>query len=80
MANLNQPAKGQPGGRGVLHAVLQEIEPGLFRADYPGEMNGEDDPSGGQLPDRHIATSREDVRIWVEQMALSLGYTRVEWR
>ena len=34
----------------ILHATLEEVEPGLFRADYPGEMNGSDDPKGGQLP------------------------------
>ncbi|HVY13973.1 MAG TPA: hypothetical protein VHB27_02005 [Rhodopila sp.] len=63
----------------VLHATLKEVEPGLFRASYPGEMNGTDEPSGGQLPDSHIGTSRDDVRIWVEQMAVQLGYERVEW-
>jgi hypothetical protein len=65
--------------RGVLHATMQEVEPGLFQAEYPGEMNGEDDPSGGQLPDRHIATSRQDVQTWVEVMAVELGYEQVEW-
>jgi len=63
----------------VLHATMEEVESGLFRADYPGEMNGEDVPRGGQLPDRHIATSRDDVRVWVEEMAVRLGYERVEW-
>jgi len=63
----------------ILHATMEEVEPGLFRADYPGEMNGSDVPSGGQLPDRHIATSRDDVRVWVEEMAVRLGYERVEW-
>lgn len=65
---------------GILHATMEEVEPGLFRADYPGEMNGSDDPPGGQLPDRHIATNRDDVRVWVEEMAVRLGYERVEWR
>ena len=65
---------------GILHASMQEAEPGLFRADYPGEMNGWDVPAGGQLPDRHIATSRDDVRLWVEEMAARLGNERVEWR
>jgi hypothetical protein len=58
---------------------LQEVEPGLFRADYPGELNGTDDPPGGQLPDRHIGTSQDGVKTWVEQMAAGLGYCRVEW-
>jgi hypothetical protein len=64
---------------GTLYARMDEVEPGLFRADYPGEMNGQNEPTGGQLPDRHIATSKEDVRVWVEEMATSLGYDRVEW-
>jgi hypothetical protein len=64
---------------GILHATMQEVESGLFRAQYPGEMNGSDEPSGGQFPDSHIGTSRNDVRIWVEQMAVYLGYERVEW-
>jgi hypothetical protein len=63
----------------VLHATMEEVEPGLFRAAYPGEMNGPDHPRGGQLPDSHIATSRDDVRVWVEEMAVRLGYERVEW-
>jgi hypothetical protein len=64
---------------GVLHASMNEVEPGLFAADYPGELNGSNEPAGGQMPDRHIATSRDDVRVWVETMALQLGYERVEW-
>ena len=57
---------------------MDEVEPGLFRADYPGEMNGSDVPLVA-VPDRHIATSPDDVRVWVEQMGVSLGYERVEW-
>ncbi len=63
----------------TLHVIMEEVEPGLFRASYPGEMNGTDEPGGGQLPDSHIATSRDDVRTWVEQMAVQLGYHNVEW-
>jgi hypothetical protein len=65
---------------GTLYATMEEVEPGLFRADYPGEMNGSNEPSGGQLPDRHIGTSQDEVRVWVEEMATGLGYERVEWR
>jgi hypothetical protein len=81
MAHISGPGDRRPEAktRGVLHATMQEVEPGLFQADYPGEMNGEDKPRGGQLPDRHIATSRQDVQIWVEAMATGLGYERVEW-
>lgn len=69
----------QAKSHGVLRAKLAEVEPGLFCAEYPGELNGSDDPPGGQLPDRHIATSRDAVQSWVEAMATSLGYERVEW-
>jgi hypothetical protein len=41
---------------GVLHAIMEEVEPGLFRAENPGEMNGSDEPSGGLLPNSHIGT------------------------
>ena len=63
----------------ILYATMEEVEPGLLRADYPGEMNGPDVPRGGQLPDRNIATSRDDLRVWVEEMAVLLGCQRVEW-
>lgn len=63
---------------GVLRAVLREVEPGLFSADYPGELNQEE--KGPQtLPDRHIGTDPEGVRNWVEQMAQGMGYERVIW-
>jgi hypothetical protein len=63
----------------VLHAVLREVEPGVFQAEYRGELNGPDEPEGGQLPDRHVDTNPDGVRLWVEQMAAQLGYDRVEW-
>jgi hypothetical protein len=63
----------------TLHATMAEVEPGLFRADYPGELNGANDPPGGQVPDSHTGTSQDDVRTWVESMARGLGYERVEW-
>jgi hypothetical protein len=27
----------------------------------------------------HVGTSTQDVKLWVEQMAVSLGYERVIW-
>jgi hypothetical protein len=81
MAHISKAGDRQPDPKahGILHATMREVEPGLFQADYPGEMNGEDKPSGGQFPDRHIATSRQDVQTWVETMTTQLGYERVEW-
>jgi hypothetical protein len=31
------------------------------------------------FPDRHIGTNAEGVKHWVEDMAIQLGYDRVEW-
>jgi hypothetical protein len=31
------------------------------------------------IPDYHLGTSIADVKIWVEQMALGLGYEQVTW-
>ena len=72
MANLPKPKSGD------LQAVLQEVEPGLFQALYPGEANQEN--AGIEaLPDSHIGTDAAGVKNWVEQMASGLGYDRVEW-
>jgi hypothetical protein len=63
---------------GTLRARLREVEPGLFSAEYPGELNQEE--GGPQTyPDTHIGTDPQGVRSWVEQMARGLGYDRVEW-
>jgi len=63
---------------GVLHARIRQVEPGLFQAEYSGEMNPEQ-TDARDFPDRHIATSVADVKVWVEQMAVGLGYERVAW-
>jgi hypothetical protein len=31
------------------------------------------------FPDSHIGTNAIGVRMWVEQMAINLGYDRVMW-
>jgi hypothetical protein len=64
---------------GVLHARIDEVEPGLFKAAYIEETM----PRGSDamlIPDTHIATSRDGVRMWVERMAADLGYQRVDWQ
>lgn len=63
---------------GDFHAVLREIEPGLFRAEYSGEINP-DHPDEREIPDFHIGTDAAAVRQWVEEMAIGLGYTKVVW-
>ena len=65
-------------GLGEFRASLREVEPGIFRATYSGEINPED-PDEREIPDYHVGTSAVDVKIWVEQMASGLGYTRVIW-
>lgn len=72
MADLQTPT------HGVFHAAIREMEPGVFRAEYRGELNP-DDPDERELPDFHLGTSVSDVKIWVEQMAQSMGYSRVVW-
>jgi hypothetical protein len=63
---------------GTLRARLREVEPGVFSAEYPGEMNSAD--TGPEtFPDAHIGTDASGVRTWVEEMALGLGYKRVVW-
>ncbi len=63
---------------GALHARLREIEPGLFRAEYSGEINPEN-PDEREIPDFHLGTDRGGVKSWVEQMATQLGYDEVIW-
>jgi len=64
--------------KGTLRASLVEVERGLYRAQYSGEINP--DPSDERdFPDYHIGTDPQGVRTWVEQMAQEMGYDRVEW-
>lgn len=64
--------------RGVFHARLREVEPGVFRAEYRGEFNPQA-TDAHTFPDFHLGNSREAVRIWVEQLARSMGYEKVVW-
>ena len=66
MGSLHSPP------RGDFHATLGEAEPGVYRAEYSGELNP-DHPGERELPDFHLGTSRADVKVWVEQMARGLG-------
>jgi hypothetical protein len=45
---------------------------------HPGELNPEASDAR-DLPDSHLGTSEREVRLWVEQMAKSLGYAQVVW-
>jgi hypothetical protein len=63
---------------GEFHASLRKLEDGLYRAEYSGEINPEK-PDAREIPDYHVGSSAADVKVWVEQMALGLGYQRVVW-
>jgi hypothetical protein len=63
---------------GTLRARLREVEPGVFSAEYPGEMNS-GDAGPETFPDTHIGTDASGVKSWVEEMAVGLGYDRVVW-
>jgi hypothetical protein len=63
---------------GEFHASLREVEQGLYLAEYNGEINPEN-PDAREIPDTHVGTSAREVKLWVEQMAVSLGYERVVW-
>ena len=64
--------------RGPLRAVLRQVETNLYRAEYGGEINP-DKPDERAIPDYHIGTDAAGVKLWVEQMATSLGYESVVW-
>jgi len=68
----------QSGTKGVLYAVLREVEPGLYRAEYSGEINPVD-PDEREIPDVHLGTNAAGVKQWVEEMATGLGYQAVVW-
>jgi hypothetical protein len=64
---------------GNLHARISEVDPGLFKAEYvegDREFGAVDAVS---IPDSHIGTSRDGVKMWVEQMAANSGYRAVIW-
>jgi hypothetical protein len=64
--------------RGDFHAILRQVENGVFRAEYSGEINPEN-PDDREILDYHLGTSVSDVKVWVEQMAQGMGYERVVW-
>jgi len=64
--------------RGDFHAEIREVERGVFRAEYRGELNP-DHPDAREFPDRHVGTSVAEVKLWTEQMARAMGYARVIW-
>jgi len=65
--------------KGVLHARLERMDGGLYRAVFRGESNPDPADPGQEWPDAHIGDTPEGVKAWVESMAGQLGYSRVEW-
>jgi hypothetical protein len=63
--------KGRP--LGEFHARMKQVDDELYRAEYRGEINPEN-PDEREIPDYHLGTSVADVKVWVGQMALGLGY------
>ncbi len=64
---------------GSLHARITEVEPGLFNAEYVEGDREFGDVDAVSIPDSHISTSRDGVKMWVEQMAANMGYREVVW-
>lgn len=65
----------------LLHAVVEKVEPGLFRASYAADPDQDGAlPGTAAMPDSHIATSHDSVRLFVEQIARGLGYDGVAGR
>ncbi len=65
--------------KGDLHARLERMDSGLFRAVFAGELNPENPAPGQEMPDAHIGDNAEGVKAWVESLAPQLGYQRVVW-
>jgi hypothetical protein len=76
---------GPTGDKGVFRARLEQDRGGLFRAIYRGDLNAteprtEVEGEGPQvLPDMHIGTDPDAVRVFVETLARDRGYSRVVW-
>jgi hypothetical protein len=64
--------------RSEFHANMRRVQGGLFRAEYSGEINP-DQADERDIPDYHLGTSEADVKTWVEQMAIGMGYRTVVW-
>ncbi len=68
-----------PGAKGDFHARIRQVETDLYEASYTGELNPEDPDTRRALPDTHLATSLQEAKAFVENLARSLDYNRVVW-
>lgn len=65
--------------KGEFHARVEQVEKGIWRAVYAGELNPEDPASGQAWPDSHLGDSADSVKTFVENLARQMGYARVVW-
>jgi hypothetical protein len=69
----------------IFHAVLEQLRPSLFRATYHCDFNPGIKTAGIALnrphilPNIHTGTDAAAVKMRVEQLAASRGYTKVIW-
>lgn len=68
-----------PGAKGDFHARIRQMEKDLYKAEYTGDLNPEHPDERRELKDSHIATSLDEARAFVENLARSLKYRRVVW-
>lgn len=68
-----------PGAKGDFHARIRKVESDLFKAEYTGELNPENPHPSREAVDSHLATSLEEAKAFVEDLARSLNYRRVVW-
>lgn len=68
-----------PVSRGTFRARLEQVEPGMYRAVYAGELNPQGASPAEVWPDAHVGDSPEAVKAFVEKFARELGYERVVW-
>lgn len=66
------------GAKGDFHASIRQVEPGLYKAEYTGDLNPAH-PDAREWPDSHIANTLAEAKGFVEELARSLNYRRVVW-
>ncbi len=67
------------GAKGDFHARISRVEADLYKAEYTGDLNPDDPNPRREWPDSHLATSLEEAKAFVENLARSLDFQRVVW-
>jgi hypothetical protein len=68
-----------PGAKGDFHARIRRVEADLYKAEYTGDLNPDDPHPAREWTDSHLATSLEEAKAFVENLARSLNFSRVVW-